>query len=108
MHPRIWVEGPTGIYFYEPIVGGLDCCMKPFHGVSQAAALVNGLKDNDDHYPYAIILDGDYNVLRETKSVHRRLIRLRRYSFETYLWEKASLNRSCLKHGQCGEKLDVV
>lgn len=107
-NPIVWVEGPTDIYFYEPVVGHLNCDIKPFHGSSNAKALIDGLSDNNYDYPYAVVLDGDYSILNQKRSPHRWVIVLRRYSFENYLWEKSSLNRSCLKHAQCGEGDDVI
>jgi glycine/D-amino acid oxidase-like deaminating enzyme len=107
-NPIIWVEGPTDIYFYEPVLGSLRCNLKPFHGASNAAALIHGLLIGGFEYPYAVILDGDYGILSEKRSVHRWVVSLRRYSFENYFWERESLNRSCLKQGQSGERVDVV
>ena len=106
--PIVWVEGPTDIYFYEPVIGHLDCVIKVFHGSSNAKALVDALVESACEYPYAVILDGDYSILARRRSIHRWVIVLRRYSFENYLWEKSSLNRSCLKHAQCGEGGDVI
>lgn len=106
--PLVWVEGSTDIYFYEPIMGELNCVLKPFHGEKNAKALIDGLKNGGSRYPFAVILDGDYGILERRKSVHRWVVYLRRYSFENYLWEKDSLNRSCLKHAQCGEIRDEI
>ena len=106
--PIVWVEGPTDIYFYEPIVANLNCTLKPFHGVANATALVGRMKEDQGAYPYAVIIDGDYEILKAKRSSHRWLIRLRRYSIENYLWEEKSLNLSCLKHAQCGEKKDII
>lgn len=106
--PIVWVEGPTDIYFYEPVIGNLNCAIKVFYGSTNAAALINGLTYDAFDYPYAVILDGDYSILTRRKSVHRWVIVLKRYSFENYLWERSSLNRSCLKHAQCGDQDDVL
>lgn len=106
--PIVWVEGPTDIYFYEPVVAHLNCVIKVFHGSSNAKALIDGLVESACEYPYAVILDGDYSILKQRRSPHRWVIVLRRYSFENYLWEKSSLNRSCLKHAQCGDGGDVI
>jgi hypothetical protein len=106
--PIVWVEGPTDIYFYEPVVGALNCVIKVFHGSSNAKALIDALVESACEYPYAVILDGDYSILTKRRSRHRWVIVLNRYSFENYLWEKASLNRSCLKHAQCGDGGDVI
>ena len=77
--PIVWVEGPTDIYFYEPVIGDLDCVIKPFHGCLNSEALIKGLVDDDCDYPYAIILDGDYSILNRRRSVHRWVVVLRRY-----------------------------
>jgi hypothetical protein len=104
--PTIWVEGPTDIFFYEPICESLKCRLEAFHGVENAEALVNGLVDHD--YPYLVILDGDYRILKPARSPHRCVIVLARYSFENFLWEKEPVNQACLRHAQCGDKKDLV
>jgi len=106
--PIVWVEGPTDVYFYEPVLGKSKCKIRPFHGASNAEALIQGLKDNSTDYPYAIVLDGDYGVLSRKRSVHRWVVYLKRYSIENYLWEKDSLDRSCHKHAQRGERDESV
>lgn len=104
--PTIWVEGPTDIFFYEPICDSLNCRLQAFHGLENAEALVRGLVEHD--YPYLVILDGDYRVLKPARSPHRCIIVLARYSFENYLWENEPINRACLRHAQCGDKKDLV
>lgn len=104
--PTIWVEGPTDLYFYEPISHGLSCRFEPFHGVENARALVEALKSND--YPYLVILDGDYSILKKTRSPHRRVIRLPRYSYENLLWEQEAINNACLRHARCGDSKNLV
>lgn len=107
--PIVWVEGPTDIYFYEPILGDLKYKLKYFSGAPNAAALIAELcRREDSTYPYAVILDGDYGFLEGRRSPHRWVITLRRYSFENYFWEEMSLNKSCLKHAQCGEHKDAI
>lgn len=104
--PTIWVEGPTDIFFYEPLTDGMSCRMEAFHGVENAEALIQGLVVND--YPYLIILDGDYTILKRSRSPHRHVIRLPRYSFENFFWERDAVNRACLRHARCGENKDLV
>lgn len=103
--PTVWVEGPTDIWFYRPALGGLDCRIESFSGRENANALVEGLKAHN--YPYLVVLDGDYEALTNKRSPHRRVIRLRRYSFENYLWEKAPFDEVCLSHAQCGDNPDT-
>lgn len=104
--PTIWVEGPTDLYFYEPITHGLPCRFEPFHGAENARALVEELKAKN--YPYLVILDGDYSILKRTRTPHRRVIRLPRYSYENLLWEHEAINNACLRHARCGESKDLV
>lgn len=104
--PTIWVEGPTDIYFYEPVINTIPCRLEAFHGVQNAKSLVQGLVEND--YPYLVILDGDYNILNPTRSPHKHVIVLSRYSFENFLWEKESVNKACLRHARCGDRKDIV
>ena len=107
--PIVWVEGPSDIYFYEPILGELNCRLKFFGGSKNAEKLIEELcrRDNSE-YPFAVILDGDYGFLEKQRSPHRWVIKLRKYSIENYFWAHQSLNRSCLKHAQCGENQDAV
>jgi len=104
--PTIWVEGPTDIFFYEPITEKLPCRMEAFHGCNNAESLVQALVDHD--YPYLVILDGDYEVLRKSRSPHRCVLILARYSFENFLWEQDPVNRACLRHARCGENKDLA
>jgi len=80
--------------------------MEPFYGCNNAQALVQALIDRD--YPYLVILDGDYRILKPAKNTHRCVLILERYSFENYLWEHDPVNRACLRHARCGENKDLV
>lgn len=104
--PTIWVEGPTDIFFYEPVVEKLPCRMEAMHGSENAKALIQALVDHD--YPYLVILDGDYEILKPATAPHRCVVILARYSFENFLWEKEAINRACLRHARCGETKDLV
>ena len=104
--PTIWVEGPTDIIVYEPIVRDLDCRIEAFHGAENAKALIDGLLQHD--HPYTIIVDGDYSILRPCKTMHQRIITLQRYSCENYLWEQEPLNRCCHRHARSGDRNDIV
>ena len=103
--PTIWVEGPTDIYFYSPIVDDLQCRIEAFHGHENATALIEGLRDHG--LPYLVVLDGDYDILSAWRSPHKRVIRLRRYSFENYLWEREPLNRACHRSAQSGDRTEL-
>lgn len=104
--PTIWVEGPTDIYFYSPIVDDLPCRIEAFHGRENATALIEGLRDHD--LPFLVVLDGDYDVLKPCRSPHKRLIRLHRYSFENYLCECEPINRACHRSAQSGDRTDAA
>jgi hypothetical protein len=104
--PTIWVEGPTDIYFYGPLLDGKDCRVEPFHGITNCTALVDAVITKD--YPHIVILDGDYEILKGGKSSHRRIIVLSRYSFENFLWEGQPANKACLRHARCGEQKDLI
>jgi hypothetical protein len=104
--PTIWVEGITDVFFYEPITEKLRCRIEPFHGTGNAKALVKALSDYD--YPYLVILDGEYSILKFSRSPHKHVLVLPRHSFENFLWEQDAVNRACLRHAQCGEDKDVV
>ena len=104
--PTIWVEGPTDIFFYEPIIENIPCRMEAMHGSENAKALIQALVDHD--YPYLVILDGDYEILKPATVPHRGVVILARYSFENFLWEHEAINRACLRHARCGEMKDLV
>lgn len=104
--PTVWVEGPTDIYFYEPMLDGLAFRLEAFHGVENSAALVDSLKRYN--YPYLVVIDGDYRILSRTRSPHPRVLFLSRYSFENYLWECDAVNKACLRHARCGDDKDLV
>ncbi len=104
--PTIWVEGPTDIFFYEPITEKIRCRMEAFHGLENADALLQALVNHN--YPYLIILDGDYKILKRVITPHRSVIVLPRYSFENFFWEHEPINRACLRHSRCGENKDLL
>ena len=104
--PTVWVEGKTDFYFYQPITENLPCRFESFHGRQNAKALIYSLKEKN--YPYLVILDGDYDILKRTKTPHRRVIVLPRYSFENFLWEPEAMNLACLRYAQCGDKKDLM
>jgi hypothetical protein len=104
--PTIWVEGPTDIYFYGPMLFGRTYRMEAFHGIENSEALVESLVRYD--YPYIVILDGDYGLLAKRKPAHKRIVTLARHSFENYLWEPVAVNWTCLRHARCGENKDLT
>ena len=89
----VYVEGHTDIPFYEKVLQGYDCYIKPQDGREECKKLVPLLlKDN---LPFVIILDGDYEILVSTQGEHGRVILLERYSFENYLFEEEPIGQFC-------------
>ena len=94
-HPEIlvYVEGHTDIPFYEKVLQGYDCYIKPRGGREECKKLVPFLSKGN--LPFVIILDGDYEILISTQSEHSRVILLERYSFENYLFEEEPIEQFC-------------
>ena len=89
----VYVEGHTDIPFYEKVLQGYDCHIKPRGGKEECKKLVPFL--SKDNLPFVIILDGDYEILVSTQSKHSRVILLDRYSFENYLFEEKPIEQFC-------------
>ncbi len=104
--PTIWVEGPTDKYFYGPILDDISHRIEAFHGHQNSKKLILSLKKYN--HPYLVVLDGDYSILRRSRSPHRRVIILPRYSVENFLWEPNAINQACLRHTQCSNQKDLV
>ena len=104
--PTVWIEGPTDLCFYKPISDGISCRFEPFHGYPNADSLINALQNKQ--YPYLVILDGDYRILKRLRAPHRSVLILSRYSFENFLWEPYAVNNVCCLFALCGEEKDLV
>ena len=89
----VYVEGPTDIPFYEKVLQGYDCYIKPRGGREECKKLVPLLSKYN--LPFVIILDGDYEILARTQGEHNRVILLDRYSFENYLFEEEPIEQFC-------------
>ncbi|MDE0682652.1 MAG: DUF4435 domain-containing protein [Candidatus Poribacteria bacterium] len=89
----VYVEGHTDIPFYEKVLQGYDCYIKPQGGREECKKLVPLL--SKDNLPFVIILDGDYEILARTQGEHSRVILLDRYSFENYLFEEQPIEQFC-------------
>ena len=92
----VYVEGHTDIPFYEKVLQGYDCYIKPQGGREECKKLVPLL--SKDNLPFVIIFDGDYEILVHTQSEHSRVILLDRYSFENYLFEEEPIEQFCRHH----------
>jgi hypothetical protein len=104
--PIVWVEGVEDVYFYSPILRNIDCKIQPYHGCENAKALIAALVKDD--LPYLVICDGDYDILTPKRSCHRRVVKLKKYSFENYLWHPDAINYACHRHTQIGDWSDIA
>ena len=89
----VYVEGDSDIPFYHQVLQGYNYHIKLQHGKEEGKKLVAVLEQDDS--PYVVILDGDYEILERTRSKHRRVILLHRYSFENYLFEEEPIEQFC-------------
>ena len=89
----VYVEGDSDVPFYCEVLRGYNCHIKLQHGKEEGKKLVAALEQGDP--PYVVILDGDYEILERTRSKHRRVILLHRYSFENYLFEEEPIEQFC-------------
>ena len=89
----VYVEGHTDIPFYNAILPNYNCRIKAKNGKSECEKLATFL--GHDNYPYVVILDGHYDILKSTHSQHRRVILLHRHSYENYLFEEEPIKQFC-------------
>ena len=89
----VYVEGYSDIPFYEKVLQNYNCHLKAQGGKEECKKLVTALVEKN--LPYIIVLDGDYEILERTRSQHRRVVWLHRYSFENYLFEEQPIEQFC-------------
>ena len=89
----VYVEGYTDIPFYNAILQNYNCRIKAKNGKPECEKLATFL--GHDNYPYVVILDGHYDILKSTRSQHRRVILLHRHSYENYLIEEEPIKQFC-------------
>lgn len=104
--PLVWVEGHTDIPFYERILRDYPCQLEPAGGKGECQKLATALLEND--YPYVVVLDGDYDILEKTRSIHRRVVILHRHSNENYLFEKEPVEKICCNYVNVGGGEELV
>ena len=88
----VYVEGQTDFPFYEEVLRNYNYYLKAQGGKEEGKKLANALIRKD--LPYVVVLDGDYGILDSTRSKHRRVVILHRYSFENYLFEKEPIEKT--------------
>ena len=89
----VYVEGHTDIPFYNAILQNYNCRVKAKNGKPACEKLATFLGQNN--YPYVVILDGHYDILKRSRSQHRRIILLHRHSYENYLFEEEPIKQFC-------------
>lgn len=102
----VYVEGHEDIPFYEEVLQNYDYHLKARGGREECKKLVTALGEKD--LPYVVVLDGDYEILRRTRSQHRRVVWLHRYSFENYLFEEQPIEQFCRDYGASADSLERV
>ena len=89
----VYVDGYTDFPFYEEVLQNFNFHLKARRKVKENEKLVIDLIKKD--LPYVVVLDGDYRILESTRSKHRRVVLLHRYSFENYLFEEGPIKQFC-------------
>ena len=87
----VYVEGYTDIPFYNEILQNYSCRIISKNGKSECEKFATLLEQGN--YPYVVVLDGDYEILESTRSLHRRIVWLHRHSFENYLLEEDPIDK---------------
>ena len=102
----VYVEGPSDVPFYCEVLRGYNCHIKLQYGKEEGKKLVAALKQGNP--PYVVILDGDYEILERSRSKHRRVILLHRYSFENYLFEEEPIEQFCRDRTPSEDRLEKL
>jgi hypothetical protein len=79
----VYVEGDEDVTFFSALRSELGCRFESADGKGEAEKLAKKLLD--DNYPYAVILDGDFDVVLGRKIQHPRVVYLSVYSIENFL-----------------------
>ena len=87
----VYVEGYTDIPFYNEVLQNYSCRIISKNGKSECKKFATLLEQGN--YPYVVVLDGDYDILESTRSLHRRIVWLHRHSFENYLLEEEPVEK---------------
>ena len=89
----VWVEGTTDYPFFEPITRSMACSLRCAGGREECDKLAHAMIADD--LPYVVIKDGDYGILDDETSRHRRYVVLARYSIENYCAEPQLVETVC-------------
>ena len=103
----VYVEGYTDITFYNTVLQRYNCHIKAAkNGKKECEELAKGLIQNNR--PYVVIIDGDYEILERTRSKHRRVVLLHRYSFENYIFEEEPIEQFCQDFARLEDSLEKL
>lgn len=91
--PVVFVEGQDDITFYSNVFEGHNLKLIPAGCKNACKKLADdkGFRSK----PHIVIMDGDYEVIKQKRTAHKRIIYLKRYAVENYLLEKSSINQVC-------------
>ena len=101
----VYVEGRTDFPFYEEVLRNYNYYLKAQGGKEEGKKLADALMGQD--FPYVVVLDGDYDILTRTRSQHRRVVLLHRYSFENYIFEEEPIEQFCCDRVHSEDSLEV-
>jgi len=91
--PVVWVEGHEDIPLFYGALRTLSVRVLAAGGKKRCDVLSQAM--TADNHPYIVVIDGDYEILKPPRRLHRRLVMLQRYSIENYFFEKAPCERLC-------------
>lgn len=94
--PVVWVEGVTDYVMFERLLNGNRCVIRDAGGVKECRKLAEAMITKD--LPYIVVMDGDYGILTRRRSLHRRVVFLRRHSIENYAAEATLLGLLCQRY----------
>lgn len=92
----VWVEGEDDYPFYEPVVHQWPCRIEAAGGKDKCKKLAEKVIENN--YPFVVVMDGDYDILEVQENLHQRVLVLKKYSIENYLFERNVMQNVCCKY----------
>lgn len=104
--PILWVEGDDDFPFYEPLRNKFNCQIFGAGGKPVCRKLAEAVIDHD--YPYVVIMDGDLEILENDSNPHTRVLQLKKYAIENYLFEQRIIQNVSSKYIGNEEKLDEI
>ena len=85
----VWVEGGHDEPFYNWLTGKIKVKISGAGGKPECRLIAERILSDD--LAYVVVMDGDYDILERSRSPHRRIVILSRYSIENYLLDEPSL-----------------